>query len=67
MVGNWGAELENAGTPIPQGRTYETKYAYVAPQNLSPAVNLNNCQAIAVIFETDASGKPTRVLNSGRN
>jgi len=67
MVGNWGAELEASGTAIPQGRTYETKFAYVAPQSLTPAVNLNNCQAIAVIFETDASGKPTRVLNSGRN
>jgi len=67
MVGNWGAELESSGTAIPQGRTYETKYAYVAPQGLTPAVNLNNCQAIAVIFETDASGKPTQVLNSGIN
>jgi hypothetical protein len=40
-------------------------FGYVAP-SVTPAVNLNNVQAIAVIFETDNSGKPLRVLNSNR-
>jgi len=66
LVGTWGAELESSNTAIPQGKTYEITYGYVAPQGLTPAVNLMNCQAIAVIFETDASGKPIRVINSNR-
>ena len=62
----WGEKLENNNTAIPQGKTYEMTFGYVAPSGLTPAVNLNNVQAIAVIFETDNSGKPLRVLNSNR-
>ena len=62
----WGEKLENNNTAIPQGKTYEMTFGYVAPTGLTPAVNLNNLQAIAVIFETDNSGKPLRVLNSNR-
>ena len=66
ITGVWGEKLENNNTAIPQGKTYEMTFGYVAPSGLTPAVNLNNVQAIAVIFETDNSGKPLRVLNSNR-
>lgn len=65
ITGVWGEQLENNNTAIPQGKTYEMTFGYVAP-SVTPAVNLNNVQAIAVIFETDNSGKPLRVLNSNR-
>jgi hypothetical protein len=46
------------------GSIYEITFRYVVPNNLNPGVNLNNIKAIAVIFETDNSGKPVKVLNS---
>ncbi|MFZ9679987.1 MAG: Omp28-related outer membrane protein [Bacteroidia bacterium] len=66
ITGVWGEQLESTNTAIPQGKVYEKTFGYVAPSGLNPAVNLNNLQAIAVIFETDNSGKPLRVLNSNR-
>lgn len=66
VTGVWGEQLESNNTAIPQGKVYEKTFGYVAPSGMNPAVNLNNLQAIAVIFETDNSGKPLRVLNSNR-
>jgi hypothetical protein len=64
VTGVWGAKLENNNTAIPLGSIYEITFRYVVPNNLNPGVNLNNIKAIAVIFETDNSGKPVKVLNS---
>ncbi|MFM9143160.1 MAG: Omp28-related outer membrane protein [Bacteroidota bacterium] len=65
VTGVWGEQLESNNTAIPQGKTYEIKFGYVAP-SVTPSVNLNNVQAIAGICETDNSGKPLRVLYSNR-
>ena len=66
--GLWGVRFENnIQQGIPQNKTYDNKFGWAKPQNLSPSPNLDNIQAIAVIFEIGSAGQlPIRAINSSR-